>query len=393
MPTIVSDRQITGGDWGVYLTPQANSGVIGANPVFKPFRRTEGRIKSNYSYTTSAEVSLGYAPSSQIQDGVESIAELSFEATKDSIDYLIAAIYGTEVVVEVESSLTASTATGFSSTDNAFEDFEVGDFIFATNTVNSAINGTYLILTKPNGGNITTYPVPAAIVASGAAFTIVTKRTRNANDATYYAGQTRVIDQSKVNDVDYKTFFDGLINSYSLEIGETGIIGGSQSIQFSRKVAGTGIITGQSDVAASSDAPLSSVQNLMDWFFDDSTALCAIKSATLNISNENQRDQAAGCTDRYVRGSNPVVTIEAVSRSSVADSMQIRDKYESGQRVGFALRVDHGQGQNTVIYMPRNVITAWDMADGQNVISSNEFTLTTERDPALGFYIAVYRNW
>jgi hypothetical protein len=393
MPTIVSDRQLTGADWGVYLTPQTNSGALDANPVFKPFRRTEGRIKSTPAYTTSAEVSLDYAPSNQVQDGRESVAELSFEATKDSVSYLLAAIYGSEVSVTETSTTIASTATGFTSTDDSFADFLPGDWVFVSGFANAALNRVYLITTKADDDTVTTYPVPAAVVAASASVTAQTKRTRNGNDATYFGGQTRVLDQSKSGDVDYQTFVDGLINAFSLEVGESGIIGGSQTIQFAKKLPGTGAVAGQTDSALSADAPLSAVQNVSDWFYGASSAICVLKSATISISNENQRDQAAGCGDQYVRGSNPVVTVEGVSRSSVADSMAIRDQFDSGTRVGFAVTFNHGNGEKTVVYIPRNVVTAWDMPDGQNVISVNNFTLTAEKDPTLGFFIAVYRNW
>ena len=262
MPTIVSDRQLTGADWGVYLTPQTNSGELDANPVFKPFRRTEGRIKSTPAYTTSAEVSLDYAPSNQVQDGRESVAELSFEATKDSVSYLLAAIYGSEVSVTKTSATIASTATGFVSTDSSFTDFLPGDWVFVSGFANAALNRAYLVTAKTNANTVATYPAPAAVVAASASITVQTKRTRNGNDATYYGGQTRVVDQSKVGDVDYQTFVDGLINAFSLEVGESGIIGGSQTIQFAKKLPGTGAVAGQTDSALSADAPLSAVQNV-----------------------------------------------------------------------------------------------------------------------------------
>jgi hypothetical protein len=393
MPTIVADRQLTGADFGVYLTPQTNSGQLDANPVFTPFRRTEGRIKSTPAYTTSAEVLLDYAPSAQVQDGRESVAELSFEATKQSVGFLLAAIYGTEQSVTETSATIASTLTGFTSTDDSFADFQVGDWVFVSGFANAALNRPYLITANPDDDTITTTPAPAAVVAASASVTVQTKRTRNANDATYYGGQTRAVDQSKVGNVDYQTFVDGMINAFSLEVGESGIIGGSQTLQFGTKLPGTGAVSGQTDAVAGSDAPLSAVQNVSDWFYGDERALCVIKSATISISNENQRDQAAGCGDRYVRGSNPVVTIEGSARSSVADSMQIRDQFDNGTRVGFAVTFDHGGGDKTIIYIPRNVVTAWDMPDGQNVISVNNFTLTAENDAAAGFFIGVYRNW
>ena len=393
MPTTVTDRQLSGGDWAVYLSEQTAQGSINANPVWQPERRTEGRIKSVPSYTTSAEVSLDFNPSQQVQDGRESTGEISFELTKQKISRLFAAIYGAETQVTETSVTIAATATGFTSTDGSFTDVAVGDFIFVTGFVNTALNRTYRVAAKADADTISTYPAPAATAAAAASVAVKSFKTANANLPTYFSGQNRVIDQSKVNDIDFQTFVDGLINAFSVEIGESGIITGSQTIQFARKLDGTGAISGQTDAASTTDAPLSAVQNVANWYLNDVTALCELKSATISISNENQRDQAAGCGDRYVRGSNPVITVEGVSRSSIANSMVIRDYFDNATRIGFAVELSHGGADRTVIVIPRNVVTAFDMPDGQNVIANNEFTLTAEKDAALGYSIAVFRNW
>lgn len=388
MATVVTDRQLSGGDWRFYLSPQTNQGAVDANPVFTPFRRTEGRLLKAISYTQSAEVSLDFNPSNQVQDGKELTAELSFEATKQSINYLIAAIYGSEVAVTQTAATVASTATGFTGTPDGLA---VGDYVFISGFTNTALNRTYRVTAKPTGTSISTEPAPAAVVAAGDTVTVQTNRTTNANDATYFTGQNRVIDQSKVGDVDYETAFDGLINAFSLEIGESGIIGGSQTIQFGREVAGNAAVAGQTDAAAGTDAPLSAVQNLANWYLDGESALCALKSATISISNENQLDKAAGCVDRYVRG-QPTITVEGVSRSSIANSMVIRDYCYNGTRIGFGVEFDHGGGHRTVISIPQVVVTSWTAADGQNTISNDEFSASAEKS-GLGHAIAVYRNW
>lgn len=393
MATIVTDRQLSGGDFSVYFAEQTTQGEINASPVWEQERRTEGRIKSTPSYTTSAEVSLDYNPSAQVQDGRESVAEISFEMSKQKFSRFRAAIYGTQATVTSTSTTIAATATGFTSTDASFTNLVVGDWIFVSGFDPNSLNRHYLITAKADNDTITTYPAPATTDLAGDSVTVQTRRTTNANDPTYYSGQNRVLDQSKAGDIDYQTFVDGLINAFSIEIGESGIITGSSTLQFATKLAGTGPIAGQTDAAAATDAPLSSVQNIADWFLAGATALCSLKSATISISNENQRDQAAGCGDRYVRGSNPVITVEGVSRSTIADSMAIRDYFDDATRIGFAVTFDHGGGERSVIYIPRAVVTAWDMADGQNVISNDEFSLTAEKDPALGFAIAIYTNW
>lgn len=393
MPTTVTDRQLSGGDWAVYLSEQTASGAVNTSPVWTPERRTEGRIKFTPSYVTSSEVTGDFNPVSQIQDGKESVGEISFELTKQKINRLFAAIYGAETQVTETSSTIAATASGFTSTDDSFADVAVGDFIFVTGFANSALNITYRITAKADNDTISTYPAPAATATASASITVKSFKTANANTPTYFSGQNRVIDQSKTDDIDFQTFVDGLINAFSVEIGESGVITGSQTIQFARKLDGTAAVSGQTTAAATTDAPLSAVQNVANWYLNDVTALCELKSATISISNENQRDQAAGCGDRYVRGSNPVITVEGVKRSSVANSMVVRDYFVEGTRVGFAVEFSHGNGEKTVITIPQCVVTAHDMPDTQNVISNDEFTLTAEKSAALGYSIAVFRNW
>jgi hypothetical protein len=391
MATTVTDRQLSGGDWRFYLSAQTDQGAVNATPEFTPFRRTEGRLLKALSYTQSSEVSLDFNPSSQVQDGKELTAELSFEATKQSIGYLIAAIYGSEVVVASTATTISATGTGLAGT-GMFTNFNVGDYIFVDGFANAALNRTYRISAKASNDAISTSPAPAATESSGATVAVTTNRTTNANDATYFTGQNRVIDESKVGDVDYETAYDGLINAFSLEVGESGIIGGSQTIQFGREVAGSSSIAGQTDAAVGTDAPLSAVQNLANWYLAGVSALCKLKSATISISNENQRDQAAGCVDRYVRG-QPTISIEGVSRSSIANSMVIRDYCYNSTRIGFGLEFDHGGGDKTVISIPQCVVTSWTSADGQNTISNDEFSMGAEKSATLGYAIGVFRNW
>lgn len=393
MPTTVSDRQLSGGDWAVYLSEQTAQGAVNTSPAWTPERRTEGRIKHTPSYVTSAEVTGDFNPVSQIQDSKESVGEISFEFTKQKVARIFAAIYGAEVQTTKTSATIASTLTGFVSTDASFADVAVGDFIFVTGFANALINKSYQITAKTNSNTISTYPAPAAVVAASASITVKSFATKNANTPTYYSGQNRVADDSKTGDIDYQTFVDGLINAFSVEIGESGVITGSQTLQFARKLDGTGAVSGQTTVAATTDAPLSAVQNVANWYLNGVTALCELKSATISISNENQRDQAAGCGDRYVRGSNPVITVEGVKRSSYANSMVVRDYFDNGTRVGFAVELSHSATERTVIYIPQCVVTAHDMPDGQNVISNDEFTLTAEKSATLGYSIAVFRNW
>ncbi len=393
MPSTVTDRQLVGGDFKVYLSPQTAKGAINANPVFQAFRRTSGRAKKTVNYTQSAEVSLDFNAVRQVQDTSEIAAEVETEATKQTVGLLTSAVHGTEVVYTQTATTISATATGLSaSSGTPFANLNAGDFIFVTGFADSRLNRTYMITVKNSSTAITTSPAPAITTAAGASVTVKSNKTINANTPTYYTGQNRVIDNSAVGGVDYFTPFDGVINSQSVAVGETGILTSTVSMMFERDSVNTAAISGQTDAAELTDAPLSAVQNVANWYFGGASVLCLLKSATININNNYQKDDAAGCVSRYARGQFDV-TVEGVSRSTISDSMNIRDLYYAGTRTAFGVEFDHGGGDKTVIYIPQAVLTAWDMEDGQNVISNDSFSLAAERSASIGYTIGVFRNW
>lgn len=393
MPTTITDRQLVGGDFKVWTSAQTTKGAINASPVFTAVRRTSGRAKKNISYTQSAEVSLDFNAARQVQDTKEISAEIETEVTKQSIGFLLSAIHGTETTLSQTATNISATGTGLQAASGTpFASVNVGDFIFVTGFAATSLNRTYLVTAKASGASITTYPAPAVTESAGASVTVKCNRTINANTPTYYAMQNRVADDSAVGDVDYYTPFDGIIDSQSLSVGETGIITSSLSMMFEKDSVSTTAISGQTDAAETTDAPLTAVQNVANWYFGGLSVLCLLKSATINVNNNYQRDDAAGCVARYGRGQFEV-SVEGVSRSSYADSMNVRDIYYAGTRTAFGVEFDHGGGDKTVVYIPQGVLTAWDMEDSQNVISNDSFSLNAEKSSSLGYTIAVFRNW
>jgi hypothetical protein len=391
MPTTVSDRQIVGGDWRFYLSEQTAKGAINATPVFTPVRRVSGRFKKSISYTQSAEVSLDFNAAKQIQDTKELTAEIATEATKQTINLMLSAIHGTEQVVTVAGTGIAATASGFTDSANGFTNLAVGDFIFPTGFANALNNRTYRITAKANNGTISTYPAPAATAVAGPSITISCRKTYNANTPTYYAGQNRVVDTS-AGGINYETPFDGLINQQTIEVGETGVITSTVSMMFEKDSVNSAQISGQTDGAQLTDDPLSAVQNVGNWYFNNLEALCVLKSANITVNNNYQTDQAAGCTPRMSRGQFEV-TMDGASRSSIANSMAVRNLRDAGTRVAFGVEFDHGGGHKTVVHLPQVVLTEWDMEDGQNAISADSFSAAAEKSAALGYTIAVFRNW
>lgn len=392
MPSTVADRQLVGGDFKFFLSPQTAKGAINASPVFQAVRRTSGRAKKAVSYTQSAEVSLDFNAVKQIQDTIEVMAEVETEVTKQTINLLTSAIHGTESVYSVTASTISATATGFqASSGTPFASLNVGDFFFVTGFANSLLNRSYRVTAKASSTDITTSPPPAVTAAAGASVTIKSNRTINANTPTYYTGQNRVIDNSAAGQINYFTPYDGVINSQSVAIGETGILTSTVSMMFERDSVNTAIISGQTDSAELVDNPLSAVQNIGNWYFGGVSALCSLKSATLNINNNYQKDDAAGCVSRYGRGQFDV-TMEGVSRSTISNSMAVKSLYEAGTRTAFGVEFDHGSGDKTVIYIPQAVLTAWDAEDSNNVISNDSFSMAAEKS-SLGYTIAIFRNW
>lgn len=391
MPTTVSDRQIVGGDWRFYLSEQTAKGAINATPVFTPVRRTSGRFKKTISYTQSSEVSLDFNAVKQIQDTKELMAEIATEATKQTIGLLLSTIHGTEQAVTVTGSTIAATASGLTDSANGFTNLSIGDFVFVTGFANALNNRTYRITAKANNGTISTYPAPAATAVAGPSITISCRKTYNANTPTYYAGQNRVVDTS-AGGINYETPFDGLINQQTIEVGETGVITSTVSMMFEKDSVNSAQISGQTDGAQLTDDPLSAVQNVGNWYFNNLEALCVLKSANITVNNNYQTDQAAGCTPRMSRGQFEV-TMDGASRSSIANSMAVRNLRDAGTRVAFGVEFDHGGGHKTVIHLPQVVLTEWDMEDGQNAISVDTFSAAAEKSAALGYTIAVFRNW
>lgn len=393
MPSTVTDRQLVGGDFRVFLSPQTAKGSINASPVFTAFRRTSGRAKKSLSYAQSSEVTLNFDGARQILESNEISAEIETEATRQTVRLMIDGINGTEAVTTQTASTISTTASGLSaSSGTPFANINVGDFIFVTGFANPLNNRTYLVTAKASSTAITTSPAPNTVAAAGPSITVKCNRTINANTPTYYTMQNRMTDNASAGSIDYYTPFDGLINSQSIAVGETGVLTSSVSMMFEKDSASNAIISGQTDAAEATDAPMSAVQNVANWYLGGSSVLCLLKSATINYTNNLQKDDAAGCTGRYSRGQFDV-TVEGVSRSSVTNSKTLRDLYYAGTRTAFGVEFDHGNGDRTVIYIPQAVLTAWDMEDGANVISNDSFSLAAERSSTLSYTIGIFRNW
>jgi hypothetical protein len=117
-----------------------------------------------------------------------------------------------------------------------------------------------------------------------------------------------------------------------------------------------------------------------------------MKSMSLSVANNQQGDDAAGCSKRYTRGAFEV-TGSTVVRSMKSSPFVWRDYYWNGTRVSAGVRVSHGNGDETYIVMSQLVVTENTMDDGNNAIANSQASFTAEGHAATNSTIRIYTNY
>lgn len=396
MSTIVSDRELRGSDFSVFVCPQTTKGEIDASPVFVPVRRTEGVTNKTVTYVEDPSVNGAMQGLEQIEDGEELTANISSVSTKQTIQFLIQALHAEETDIEITGTDIEATATGFTSVSEDFDDLTIGDGIWVSGFDTDSINAFYIITGKNGDGEIITYPAPADTEAAGENVTIKTVKSNNADSPTYNAIQTRTVDKSKVGDVDYHTLYDAVVNTFSLEIAETGLANASIAFVAEQEIAGTAAISGQTTAAKPTDKAITSRKNaiagIRDFYMDNARATCKIKSMSFEINNNYQRDDASACGAIYIRG-QPTFSGSAVARSKISNPFDIRDRQRNATRTMFGIRISHGNNQETYIVFRQSVITEASQPNGNNVAANTEFSFLCEEHVTTGSTVAVYKNW
>jgi len=366
----MNERLLSGNDFGVYLSKQTAKGAIDANPVFTPYRRTEGKLRKNVSYVQSSEVKTNRQARQNVKDNTDFSAEISSEFTKQTVSFLNDAIQGVETVVSNTSVNIAADANGFvASAGTPFSGMSVGDYVFVSGFSDAALNRNYLISAVNSALDIETSPVPTATEVEGASVTVGSNRTTSASTIPYFTAQTRMTDTSKVLNTDYQTFFDVQINTASFEIGESGTVTGSVAMVAEELVVGTGIVSGQTDAPADVSSPLSAVNDVVRIWVNGIDSDCIVKSSGFEFSNNMQEDRAP------------------IDLSTVW-----RDRYLDGTLISLAFELNHGGGEFTIIEIPQAVITEHQIPDTTSVVANSEMTYVAEED-SRGFTAVVYRNW
>ena len=261
--TIVNDRSLSGNDISVYLSPQTTKGEIDANPVFDQFRRTEGKPKKEITYVQSAEVKTNRQGRIQVQDASTFTGEPAFELNQSTAPYFDAMIHGVSSDNSVTGVITIGTdSLGFVSTNNDFAGYSVGDWFMASGFTDPLLNVLYKISVWTDANNIETYVAPASVEAEGNSITIDSIKSSSGSSQCYFTTQTRTVDKSAAGDIDYRTFYDAVINTGSMEIGETGIVTGSFALAIEQLNPGSALISGQTDNIVDTSDPVSAIDNI-----------------------------------------------------------------------------------------------------------------------------------
>lgn len=394
--TTITDRLLSGSDFNVFYDFQAAKGSVNSNPDWTPFRRGEGIPKTIKSFTEGANIPTDRQAVKQIEESDEYMGELSGGTTKQNIAMLVASLAGgTETQRTDTGTGYAATGTGFTDTGGEFANYVVGDVVFFSGFADATINRGYMITAKADANTITTSPAPAATESAGASVTASCNVTYSGEAETLVMMQQRAPDNTKAANTDYQTYYDGYIDTMSVEIPDTGVVTSSMSVKFGEKVAGSAAISGQTDNAQMTDPELSSVSNIKAFYVNNTKQDCSIKSMNIELANNYQADDGAGCDKAYSIG-QLAVTGAVVVRSPISAPFVWRDYYRNATNIGsLAVEMSHDSSDTdqTFIVVDNVKITEHDQPTGSNTTANSEASYTAQRNDTLGTTIRVYRNW
>lgn len=395
--TTITDRLLNGSDFNMFYKFQTTKGTVDSNPDWTPYRRGEGVALLSKSYTEGADIPQDRQAVKQLEESDEYTAELSGGFHKQAVAMLVAALAGgTETQVSVTGTDIAADADGFTDVDNlAFADLEVGDGFWATGFSDSSLNRFYVISTKNGDGDVETSPAPATTESAGQSVTITSNLTRSGETETLLMMQRRAPDTSKTGDTDYLTVYDGYINTFSLEIPETGTITSSMNLLFGKRVSGTGEVSGQTDNSVPTDSELTATANVEEFYVADTKQDCTVKSLSLEVNNNYQADDGAGCDKEYALG-QLTVTGSVVVRAPINSPFTWRDYYDNATDVGtLGVMFSHDSSgtDQTYIVVDNIKVTEHSMPTTANTTANSEASFTAQRNDSLGTTIRVFRNW
>ena len=394
MTTIVTDRSLSGNDISVFLSLQTTKGAINNNPVFKPFRRTEGAPIKAITYVESAEVKSNRQGRIQVQDASTFSAELAFELNQSSAEYLDATIHSASTDNTIGPVATiASTATGFTSSGTDFANYSVGDWFVASGFTNVLLNVAYKISAKASSAAITTTVAPAAVVSAGNTVTLSSIKSSSGSAQCYFASQTRTVDNSVAGNINHDTFFDSIINTGGFEVGETGIVAGTFAMVTERSVDSALAISGQTDAVADTSDPVSAINNISKIYVDGADSDCGVKSFGLEVNNNYTGDRSAACAGEQYAYGDIQATGSLVTRAVISNTFDWRTRFRNSTPFALATMFTWSDGRWMIVEIMRAKLTEHTMPNGSNVVSSNEMSYSAEEDAQTGRTVQIFRNF
>lgn len=393
MSSTVADRSLSGNDISVHLSPQTAKGAIDVSPVFDQFRRLEGKATKNVSYVTSNEVKTNRQARMQIQDSITHAAELGFELNQSTAKYIDGMLHGDSVDNGVVAQTTiAATGTGFTDSGNGFGAFLPGDWFKALGFADATINTFYKVVTA-TAGVITTEVAPPATESAGASVTFESEKTSSGSDPTYYTVQNRTVDKSAAGDIAFDTFFDAVINTGSIEIGETGIVVGNFGLNIEELVDGVALISGQTDNPIDTSDAVSSINNVTTIYVDGVDSACSVKSFSIEFNNNYQGDRAAACDGEQYAFGDVESTGSLVTRAVISNTFDWRTRYRNSTPFALAVLIEFSDGNWMIFEVMQALVTEHTMPDGSNVIASNEMSYAAEEDDVTAKTLQFFRNF
>ena len=391
-PTTGIDRQLTGSDFNSFVAFQTAYGAVNTPLVLRPLRKASGSVKYAPTYVQSPERPADREGVAQVQDVATLDATISSGVSIQSFELFRASVCGAAEVEFTNTATTyAATATGFSGTSGWNTNLAVGDWFFAEGFTNPLLNVPYRVVSK-TATDVVTYPTPVATAVAGPSVTMKSFKTLTGDTPTLLIMQDRAPDDTAAGGIDYKTVFNGFINTANMTIPETGPLTYETTVQFEKRVAGNAIVAGQSDGAAYADDALSAVQNIEQFIVNDTYATCSVKSMSFQYNNNNLVDQAAGCTQRIGLGQISL-SGSIVARSPKSNPFVFRNYYENGTNIlGTGVVLNFGSGKKAVIIMDRVKITEHEQSTEANVVASSSCTYNAEKGQ-YGKTLRIFRNF
>ena len=159
------------------------------------------------------------------------------------------------------------------------------------------------------------------------------------------------------------------------------------------RVGGTAAVADQTDNAEDTSAVVSTENNISTMYVDGADSVCGVKSFSLEFNNNYQGDRSAACSgERYAFG-DVESTGSLVTRAVISNTMDWRNRYRNSTPFSLAVLIEYSIGNWMVMEIMQAILTEHSMADGSNVIASNEMSYAAEEDNVTATTVQLFRNF